>query len=268
MQSLQALKRQGFQNFEVLIVDNGDNEAHKNIESTILSILDNAVIMHCELKGAAHARNRGKTHAKGKYVLFLDDDEFFKDGYLLALHDYILANKGKNEVIKTGTLFENKYGSYIKEGQFREDASLLPQIWKYGASMSDYCFNTYLLKEFNFDTKAFVIEDFLFLNQVLSNHKAVFTPIYGVKIPYHTDRISYKKFDSAYIYMKLELSIIKEAYTINKDVISFSTAWKKSLKTILAYGKRITKAGNIGQIGKLILISFATFLKLLRIVIT
>ena len=52
---------------------------------------DVEIIFTKEGKGAGYARNCGLLHARGKWLLFADADDFYKESLLLSLDPYIDA---------------------------------------------------------------------------------------------------------------------------------------------------------------------------------
>jgi len=82
VRAVESLKEQSYQNFEVLIIDDGSTDETKSKITTLMSAQ-----IHYFYKtngGPASARNLGITKAKGEYICFLDaDDTFAKEKLLL-----------------------------------------------------------------------------------------------------------------------------------------------------------------------------------------
>jgi|GEM_PF-3222262 len=76
IRSVQSVLDQTFQNFEIIVVDDGStdgtNEALKCFES-----MSNYRYRYQNNSGASSARNRGIMNAKGIYVMFLDSDDIY-----------------------------------------------------------------------------------------------------------------------------------------------------------------------------------------------
>jgi glycosyltransferase involved in cell wall biosynthesis len=70
---LNALDRQTFSDFEVLVVDDGSSDGTIGFLRTRISPFSIRLIEQ-QHAGPAAARNRGVAEAKGKFILFLDDD--------------------------------------------------------------------------------------------------------------------------------------------------------------------------------------------------
>jgi glycosyltransferase involved in cell wall biosynthesis len=72
--AVNSVLRQTYQNFEVVIVDDGSTD---NTEETCRSFGDNRILYHKQRpnKGVLAARNRGLELARGEYIGILDDDD-------------------------------------------------------------------------------------------------------------------------------------------------------------------------------------------------
>lgn len=75
-QSVESVLKQSYQNFEIIIVDDGSKD---NTEEIIKQINDSRIryIKHTVNKGASAARNTGIREAKGKYIAFQDSDDLW-----------------------------------------------------------------------------------------------------------------------------------------------------------------------------------------------
>ena len=85
-QSVASCMLQSFQNFEVLVVENGDSAEAKCV---VHGLGDPRVrYLYCPRKGAAAARNFGLDHAVGRYIVIHDDDDVMVS---TRLNDHLAA---------------------------------------------------------------------------------------------------------------------------------------------------------------------------------
>jgi len=72
--AINSVLKQTYKNFELIIVDDGSTD---NTENVILRENDDRIVFlkHDTNKGGSAARNTGISHAKGKYIAFLDSDD-------------------------------------------------------------------------------------------------------------------------------------------------------------------------------------------------
>lgn len=76
-EALKSVEKQTFQPLEVIIINNGADKV--KLPKLNLNIKEVQIIFK---SGVAQARNFGVVIAKGDYIAFLDDDDFWADNYL------------------------------------------------------------------------------------------------------------------------------------------------------------------------------------------
>lgn len=92
--------------FEVIVVDDGSDPAiadRVKDEVEKCSIADRVRLP--ENRGVSFARNEGLAHAKGEYVIFLDDDDFLEEGLIHAAVTHFLNNDTTDIFIARAKLF-------------------------------------------------------------------------------------------------------------------------------------------------------------------
>ena len=73
--------------FEILIVENGSEDATEFIARSLQAEHEDSVRLLKSEKGVSNARNRGLEEAAGEKILFLDADDFFTEGAGEVLRD-------------------------------------------------------------------------------------------------------------------------------------------------------------------------------------
>ena len=66
---------------EIIVVENGSSE-----DMSFLDAYENIVVRHEEEDGVSHARNVGMSLAHGKFIAFIDNDDFISRDYLHHLY--------------------------------------------------------------------------------------------------------------------------------------------------------------------------------------
>ena len=69
---------QTYNNLEILCIDDGSEDDSVKIVSEYKKADDRIVILHKENGGLSSARNFGIEHASGKYIVFLDSDDYYE----------------------------------------------------------------------------------------------------------------------------------------------------------------------------------------------
>ncbi|MCJ0604626.1 glycosyltransferase, partial [Enterococcus cecorum] len=82
---------QTFGGFELIIVDDGSNDGSEIICEEISSNDSRITVIHQKNAGLSAARNTGIQHAKGKYITFIDSDDFVSQQYVQLLYDTIVS---------------------------------------------------------------------------------------------------------------------------------------------------------------------------------
>lgn len=87
--ALASVAAQGFRDYEVVVVDDGSTDGSGDIVRRFASErgMAGVRVIAQPNAGVAAARNRGIAEARGAYVAFLDADDEWKPGHMVALHD-------------------------------------------------------------------------------------------------------------------------------------------------------------------------------------
>ena len=75
-QCIKSVLEQSFSDYEVLLIDDGSTDGSDKICDNFTKKHKNIAVIHKENGGAASARNIGIKMAKGKYIHFIDSDDF------------------------------------------------------------------------------------------------------------------------------------------------------------------------------------------------
>lgn len=82
-----SIHNQSFDDFEVILVDDGSDDDSQNIITSVIKIDSRFRYFKKKNGGAADARNYGIKKAIGKYVLFVDGDDYIEKDALKILFD-------------------------------------------------------------------------------------------------------------------------------------------------------------------------------------
>lgn len=88
-QCLDSIVNQTFKDIEIICVNDGSTDSSLEILQEYASKDDRFVIINQENGGAGKARNTGLAAARGKYLSFLDSDDFFESTMLEKAHEKI-----------------------------------------------------------------------------------------------------------------------------------------------------------------------------------
>lgn len=83
---LESILRQSFQNYEIVIVDDASEDHSPEICIELSQFCDKIVYERVIHRGASAARNYGIGKARGKYLVFVDADDFIEKDMLSELY--------------------------------------------------------------------------------------------------------------------------------------------------------------------------------------
>lgn len=120
--AINSCLKQSYKNVEIIVVDdnNPNSEYRFNTKLQMEKYKNNKKIKYYEMpknSGGAKARNFGIEKSKGKYVAFLDDDDYFLNGKLENQLNYMIDNKLDASFTGSETYDEDKK-MIIKEKRY------------------------------------------------------------------------------------------------------------------------------------------------------
>lgn len=81
-QALDSLKNQSFKNWECIVVEDGSSDSTGEIADKFAVEDSRFKVIHQKNGGVSRARNTGLQNAKGKYIAFVDSDDWVEPQYL------------------------------------------------------------------------------------------------------------------------------------------------------------------------------------------
>lgn len=108
---INSLINQTYKKIEIIVINDGTQD---NSIDEIKKLEDNRIrIINQINKGVSSARNNGLKHAKGKYIMFVDADDYVTKDYVEYLYNLISINKA--DFAFTTNLFQSKYDNQISQ---------------------------------------------------------------------------------------------------------------------------------------------------------
>ena len=89
---LDSLLHQIYQDFEVLMVDDGSQDSSGKICDKYAENYSHFQVIHKKNTGLGMARNTGMEYATGEYILFIDSDDYLDDDFLVKIYDTLKSN--------------------------------------------------------------------------------------------------------------------------------------------------------------------------------
>ncbi|MCR4615385.1 MAG: bifunctional glycosyltransferase family 2 protein/CDP-glycerol:glycerophosphate glycerophosphotransferase [Clostridiales bacterium] len=108
----------GKNKFEVLLIDDGSTDSSPAICDDYASKYDWIKVFHIENSGVSFARNKGIENAQGKYIVYLDSDDYLSKNALKGLCNYF--DKHYDEIdLLTYTEYQDNEGKVKPINHFR-----------------------------------------------------------------------------------------------------------------------------------------------------
>jgi glycosyltransferase involved in cell wall biosynthesis len=273
---IESVLAQSYSNIEIIIIDDYSTDVTPKL---INAYSDRAIVLFNESnRGQGFSRNKGMDLAKGKYILFVDSDDWIEEKTVEEL--VFSAEKAQSDIVRyNGTSFvegnnnvreESLYdfGDKLKEGYIYEKEELLTVNKKsFSASPCLFLLNAKIVKENNIQFPEGILhEDEYFTTMVFAQSKKM---TFVNKNFYHrryrssstmteiTPRHKRKSFDSYMeVFKLLEKEYLSDKYDrnqkkfIKRQLISIYHGMKKSnVAPILK--KDLKKLNSISVIDKL-----------------
>ncbi|MBN6204697.1 glycosyltransferase family 2 protein [Staphylococcus saprophyticus] len=154
--SILSILYQSYKNFEILIIDdNYDIEYSNKIYYTIQKFNDERIIYVKNKNniGGAKSRNKGIEIAKGKYISFLDDDDFYLKDKLEKQIDF-LENNSFDFVISNLAILDTSYNvkdlrtfNWFKNNKYSNEELLVKHYKYHLTGTPTFMFKTNMIKD-------------------------------------------------------------------------------------------------------------------------
>lgn len=89
---IESVINQTYRNLEIILVDDGSPDNCGTICEEYKKKDERISVFHKKNGGLSDARNYGKKHAKGKYITFIDSDDYVENDYIEYLYNLIINN--------------------------------------------------------------------------------------------------------------------------------------------------------------------------------
>lgn len=97
---LYSLTNQTYKNLEIIIVNDGSNDKSQQIIEKI-KLIDNRIILLNQTNcGVSKARNEGMKISLGKYITFVDADDYVDKNYISILYNTLISNNANISICK------------------------------------------------------------------------------------------------------------------------------------------------------------------------
>ena len=278
---IDSLVNQTLKNVEIILIDDGSPDNSGNICDLYAKKFNNIVVVHKKNEGSVMARNTGLDIAKGKWIGFVDSDDYIdlnmyeeminvandEDADIVSCrtseYDYIFQCNDKYKVFSGEQLLEIVFGMVGNTSLHKNDLSYGMSVWRSifkneiinknnirffserECSSEDMCFNVTYFSKIN---KAVYMKNGFYHYTV--NMNSLSNTFYPEKIDsevalYHLISNIYKnnyKYNDSFEESSDRLLIAKMKSSLNKNSVSFAKSNK------ILYIENIKKIVNYPEV--------------------
>lgn len=202
--AIESVLRQSYENWELLVVDDGSTDNTKEIIQDYLSETRIKYVYQANQERSA-ARNRGIMESRAKWICFLDSDDQFLSNHLEVFSENIKEHKHIH------FFYNLKFGEtyYKKEDKYN-------QVFTSVIHSQQVCIQKELLIENRFNTDLYIGEDLELWMRIIKQTDIICTDVNSVKIIDHENRtVGIKRLEP----LKKHLELITETTRIYKTKI-------------------------------------------------
>lgn len=173
---IDSVLSQSFIDFELILVDDGSSDNSGEICDKYAEIDKRIIVIHQKNQGVSAARNEGIKKATGKYLVFIDGDDFVEKDILKKLNqsdaDFVLVGFSEysdNKVIKTFLDDEECWQATSDEG-IKHFLNTKSSIYVWGKRYKKSIIDVYNIR---FRQDLNISEDLLFNNDYILKAKTI-----------------------------------------------------------------------------------------------
>ncbi|MDO4499689.1 MAG: glycosyltransferase [Erysipelotrichaceae bacterium] len=175
--ALESLAQQTYKNIQVIVSDdNGPGESEQLKTQEIVDIYKSYISIDYlinEHVNGSHARNEGLKKAKGEYVCFLDDDDFFLNDYIEKAVTTLSSNNECSIVFFNVVIASKDSSARIVSNEEIDYRDILFSTKEIGTG-SNLFFRKNIYEETGgFDERYLRFQDFEFVTKKLKNYKSI-----------------------------------------------------------------------------------------------
>ncbi|MFV0157749.1 glycosyltransferase [Empedobacter falsenii] len=141
-QCVKSIINQSFTDYEILLINDGSTDNSGSLCDKLKKECDYITVFHQANAGVGAARNKGIINASGKYIYFLDSDDFVSDDFFEKLlpflnKDFDVLQFGFSRVNIKGGFLNNQIPKLNKEiTDLQKDRDALIDIFDSGVGMA------------------------------------------------------------------------------------------------------------------------------------
>ena len=221
---LESLKKQSYKEIEIIAINDGSTDKSLLILELFKKKYDKLKIINQRNKGLSEARNTGLNFINGKYLYFLDSDDYIESD---MFENLVRSSERYNaDIVRfcSKSFADNNYNNQINDNYINRNSFKVNEVY----SMSKFLSITRKSKDFGppvwlyFFKSSLIIDNDLKFEKGLLHEDELFTPIvlgYAERIIYDPQQYFNRRFRNDSI-MTSNVLKSKKSYYAKKEVIN------------------------------------------------
>jgi glycosyltransferase involved in cell wall biosynthesis len=210
---------QNFSNFEIIIIDDGSIDDTKIVVDEYKNVDYRVSYFFQNNSERAISRNNGASKAKGKFLIFLDSDDFFSNpDHLCKLYDFIKNNNFKEGLYFTGAKIKSGDKFTLTRDYPDEELNKIDFFINESIIPARVCLSKSIFNFMKFDDECIVVEDTVLWTLVKEKYSVFYVPIFSVTYLLHDDNSVNIKISNAYLKRLKGLRKLFHYYKIGKKI--------------------------------------------------
>ncbi|HTF82497.1 MAG TPA: glycosyltransferase family 2 protein [Cytophagales bacterium] len=250
--AIQSVLKQSFANWELIIVDDGSTDTTQQVLQEYLGDQRITYLYQSNQERSA-ARNQGIRMAKGKFICFLDSDDYYLSNHLDVLHQYIQIH-----MLGAAFLYTQPYREHNKVRRLNVPFEKITNNGIYNIlfegllDINSVCISKTCLEEDLFPEQFFLFEDNHLWLRILSKYPFYYIPTpttVAVEHPQRTVNVTAQNllskekmyFDavnhliSHYPYVKVSSKEWNKFKALKKLTLAFEALHTKNIKFVYKF---------------------------------
>ena len=112
-----SITNQTYKNLEIILVDDGSPDNCPKMCDEYAKKDERIKVIHKANGGLSEARNYGIEALKGKYITFVDSDDYLNLNFVKTLHDNLVETKANMSIVGFKEVFENSQEDLKQESE-------------------------------------------------------------------------------------------------------------------------------------------------------
>lgn len=244
---IQSIINQEYRDFEIIIVNDGSIDNTRAICEKYIELDSRIKLINTENRGAGSARNTGLAEAKGKYISFIDADDYICEDYYKRMYQMLEENNADIVEGHYKRVARYEENVFTNTGMKKEYTNMEKLLVLYGSDETEYInsvivtnkiYRKELFEEIRFPVNRIIDDEFIMYKLIYNSKKIISTPDIMYAYVQSEESVMRSSFKEKRVHDTLD--VYDEVYDFFKDKENDELI-EKILVRYLGYGIELTQ---------------------------